>query len=168
MPGELAVYAGTFDPLTNGHLWMIERGADRFDALVVAIGTNPSKLCLFTVEERLEMLKASTKHLKNVRVETYDNQFLVRYAQSIGAKSIVRGIRSESDLEYERAMRHINSDMDPTITTWFLMPPRDIAEVSSSMVKSLVGPEGWEGVVSKYVPGPVLQKIKEAKVGGAG
>src|SRR5882672_5529955 len=131
---RLAVYAGSFDPLTIGHLWMIEEGMRLFDRVVVAIGINADKRYKFSLEERLEMLKSSTKHLKQLKVSQFSNQFLISYAQSIGATHILRGVRSESDYEYERVMRNINGDLDPNITTVFLMPPRDIAEISSSMV----------------------------------
>ena len=110
---------------------MIEQGVALFDQLVVAIGINPDKRYTFPLEERLR----------------------------IGASHILRGIRSESDYEYERTMRNINGDLDPAICTVFLMPPRDIAEVSSSMVKGLIGPKGWQQVVRKYVPKPVYQHI---------
>jgi pantetheine-phosphate adenylyltransferase len=161
MKQKLGVYAGTFDPLTTGHLWMIEQGAKLFDQLVVAIGINPEKRCMFSVDERLAMLKESIKQLPNIRVETFTNQYLISYAQSIKAEFIVRGIRSGSDYEYERAMRNINGDLDPKITTIFLMPPRDIAEVSSSLVKGFIGPQGWEKLVKDYVTEPVFKKLKE-------
>lgn len=158
---KLAVYAGTFDPLTIGHLWMIEQGALLFDKVIVAIGVNPEKRCMFSLEDRLDMLKQSVKEMKNVEVDSFTNQFLFNYAQSIGAKFVLRGIRTESDYEYERTIRNINGDLNSDITTVFLMPPRGIAEVSSSMVKGLVGPEGWESIVKSYLPGPVFKKLKE-------
>ncbi|MDB6123195.1 MAG: pantetheine-phosphate adenylyltransferase [Pedosphaera sp.] len=157
-----AVYAGSFDPLTVGHLWMIEEGARLFDELVVAIGINPDKHYAFTLEERVKMLHDSTKHYKNVKVETFSNQFLISYAQSRAASYILRGIRSQSDYEYERVMRNINGDLDQHITTIFLTPPRGIAEVSSSMVKGLIGPEGWEKIVKEYVPKAVFDKLVKA------
>ncbi len=160
--GKLAVYAGSFDPLTIGHTWMIEQGIRLFDQLVVAIGINPEKRYAFSLDDRLEMLRASTRGYRNVRVETFCNQFLITYAGSIGASHILRGIRSESDYEYERVMRNINGDLSREITTVFLMPPRDIAEISSSMVKGLIGPEGWERIVRDYVPKPVFEQLTKA------
>ncbi len=156
-----AVYAGSFDPITNGHLWMINHAATMFDELVVAIGDNPDKRCTFTLKERLEMLKESVKDFKNVKVATFENQFLVNYARSIGVNYMIRGIRTDGDYEYERVMRNINSDMNPDVVTVFLMPPREIADLSSSMVKGLVGPNGWEKVVKIYVPDPVYEKFLE-------
>ena len=156
----VAVYAGTFDPLTNGHLWMIEQGARLFDTLVVAIGVNPDKKCLFPLEERLAMLRESVIAICNLRMESFTSQYLVRYAESAGAGFILRGIRSESDYEYERVMRNLNSDLNPAVTTVFLIPPREIAEISSSMVKGLIGPEGWESLVEQYVPSPVFKRLR--------
>jgi pantetheine-phosphate adenylyltransferase len=147
-----AVYAGSFDPITNGHLWMIEQGVLLFDELVVAVGVNPDKIYSFSLEERIEMLRGSIHHLSYLCIETLFNQFLVHYAHSIGAQYILRGIRNERDYEFEREIRHINSDLRPDIVTVFLMPPRKIAEVSSSQVKGLIGPEGWETIVRQYVP----------------
>jgi len=154
-----AVYAGSFDPPTNGHLWMIEQGLAMFDRLIVAIGDNPSKRYSFTVEERLQLLKDSIPPAENLEISHFDNRYLVDYARKKGAKYVLRGIRSPHDYEYERVMRHINADMAPEITTVFLMPPRDIAEVSSNMIKSLTGPQGWEDTVRRYVPGPVFAEL---------
>ena len=93
-------------------------------------------------------------------VAHFDNRYLVDYAKKMGAAYVLRGIRSPNDYEYERVMRHINADMAPEITTVFLMPPRDIAELSSSMIKSLTGPEGWEETVKRYVPPQVFKVLK--------
>lgn len=156
---RIAVYAGSFDPPTNGHLWMIERGLEMFDRLIVAIGTNPSKTYSFSVEERLDMLRSSTTPGPGLVIAHFDNRYLVDYAKKMDAKYVLRGIRSPNDYEYERVMRHINSDMAPDITTVFLMPPRDIAELSSNMIKGLTGPSGWEDTVRRYVPGAVFNAL---------
>jgi len=156
---KIGVYAGSFDPLTHGHLWMIEQGVSLFDSLIVAIGINPDKKYTFSLENRLEMLKESTRSYKNLEVSSFSNQYLIHYAQSISATHILRGIRSESDYEYERTMRNINGDLDPKICTVFMMPPRSIAELSSSMVRGLIGPHGWENIVQKYVPEPVFKHL---------
>ncbi len=156
-----AVYAGSFDPPTNGHLWMIEKGAKLFDSLVVAIGLNPIKAYSFSLEERLAMLQEMITPFHNVTVDSFENQYLVMYAQTAGASYILRGIRTQTDYEYERSMCYINADINQQIETVFLMPPREIAEVSSSFVKSLIGPAGWESVVSKYIPASILKKVTE-------
>jgi pantetheine-phosphate adenylyltransferase len=155
----LGVYAGSFDPPTVGHLWMIEQAVRLFEDCVVAIGINPDKKYTFGVEDRLGMLRETVRGLRNLSVTSFSNRYLIEYARSIGATHILRGIRSPADFEYERAMRNINSDLDPNICTVFLMPPRDIAEVSSSMVKGLIGPAGWKKVVRKYVPAPVYEHL---------
>jgi pantetheine-phosphate adenylyltransferase len=105
------------------------------------------------------MLRQSTRRFRNLKVASFTNAFLISYAQSIGASHILRGIRSAGDFEFERAMRNINGDLSPKITTVFLMPPRPIAEVSSSMVKGLIGPAGWKQIVRDYVPKPVYDKL---------
>ncbi len=161
---RIAVYAGTFDPPTNGHLWMIQKGASLFDQLIVAIGSNPDKKAVFTVEQRLEMLKALGKNIKNITLTHFDNQYLVDFAKTTKANFILRGVRSQSDFLYEQEMCNINQDINKNITTVFLMPPRKLCEVSSSMVKGLVGPASWPENVSKYVPSAVLdQMVKKFK-----
>jgi len=157
-----AVYAGSFDPPTNGHLWMIQRGLELFDRLIVAIGTNPGKQYSFSVEQRLRLLKASVPSCERLEISHFDNRYLVDYAKQKKAAYILRGVRTGDDYEYERVMRHINADLAPEITTIFLMPPRDIAELSSSMVKGLIGPEGWEDTVRRYVPEPVFDALSPA------
>ncbi|MCC8021432.1 MAG: pantetheine-phosphate adenylyltransferase [Akkermansia sp.] len=156
-----AVYAGSFDPLTNGHVWMIRQGAALFDRLIVAIGVNPDKEATFTVGERRRMLEDALTGLGNVAIAEFHNRFLVDFARENGAHFMIRGIRSSHDYEYERVMRHINADMAPCISTIFLMPPRAISELSSSMVKGLIGPEGWEEQVIRYVPEGVFLMLKE-------
>src|SRR6266576_790539 len=158
---RLGVYAGSFDPPTIGHLWMIEEGVRLFDELIVAVGVNPEKKYTFTLEARLEMLRDSTKKFRNVKVTSFSNSYLIDYARSVGASHILRGIRTESDYEFERTMRNINGDLDSKICTIFLMPPRGIAEVSSSMVRGLIGPTGWRKIVRKYLSAAVYEKVLE-------
>ncbi len=160
-----AVYAGSFDPPTRGHVWMIEQGAEIFHELVVAVGVNPEKKTAFTLEERLEMLRRSTRRFANVRIASFANMFLVRFAASVQADCIVRGIRNSGDYEFERSMRQTNEDLGPGVLTVFLIPPRDISELSSSMVKGLIGPEGWEDAVAPYVPGAVYDRLLERHLG---
>ena len=140
---------------------MVEQGVVLFNRLVVAVGINPDKRYTFSLEDRLAMLRESLKRFRNLSVTSFSNLYLIDYAQQIGATHILRGIRSESDYEYERTMRNINGDLDSGICTVFMMPPRDIAEVSSSMIMGLVGPKGWRTVVRKYVPAPVYRQLIE-------
>lgn len=155
----IGVYAGSFDPLTLGHMYMISEGSKLFDELIVAIGINAGKTYTFNLDERLELLKESVKNLQNVKIDTFENRFLIKYAEEINCRYILRGIRNESDYEFERTMRNVNGDLNPNISTVFLMPPREIAEVSSSFVKGLVGPQGWETVIKSFVPKPVYKAL---------
>lgn len=158
---KIAVYAGSFDPPTNGHLWMIEQGAKMFDKLIIAIGVNPNKKYTFSVDERIQMLKDSVKGCSNVSIDQFNNKYLVKYTKAVGADFILRGIRNSSDFNFEQGMNNINRDINSKINTVFLIPPRELCEISSSFVKGLIGPEGWEGIVSQYVPKPVFNKIKQ-------
>ena len=170
---NLILYAGTFDPPTLGHLWMIHRGMEIAEKLVVAVGQNPDKKPMFSIEERIAMLVACVQetHSRNVgkwdddllryriRFDTCGSKLLIHYAQEVGAKYILRGIRNAHDAEYERNMRCVNADIDPSIQTIFLMPPRDLCEVSSSLVKGLMKSEGWQNIVSRYVPSAVMRRL---------
>jgi pantetheine-phosphate adenylyltransferase len=104
---RLGVYAGSFDPLTIGHLWMIQEGGRLFDHLIVAVGANPDKKPTFTVEHRPAMLRESCQPFRNVSVASYSNLYLIDYARSVNATHILRGIRSAADYEYERPMRNM-------------------------------------------------------------
>jgi len=138
---------------------MIQEGVRLFEHLIVAVGTNPEKKSTFSLEDRLAMLRESCRPFSNVEVASFSNLYLIDYAKSVGATHILRGIRSAGDYEFERTMRNINGDLDAKICTVFLIPPRNIAEVSSSMVKGLIGPAGWRRIVRKYVPAPVYRQL---------
>lgn len=162
MESRIAVYAGTFDPITVGHLWVIKQSLLIFDKVVVAIGVNPKKTHLFTQDERLEMIQEAVKGLVGVEVLAFDNSFLVDYAALIGARFLIRGIRDTEDFIYERDMRNFNEDLNKNIMTVFLIPPHKLSRISSSLVKGLTGPEGWEDEkVRKYLPPFVFKKLKE-------
>lgn len=156
-----AIYAGSFDPPTNGHCWMIRTASELFREVEVAIGVNADKRYAYSLPNRLRLLRECTKDFKNVVVTSFENQFLVNYARSVGARYILRGIRNERDYVFEREMRHVNSDLASEIITVFLMPPREIAEVSSSFVRGLIGPVGWQEVVRRFVPEPVYQFFRQ-------
>ena len=138
---------------------MIQEGVRLFEHLIVAVGINPEKKNTFSLEDRLAMLRESCRPFSNVEVASFSNLYLIDYAKSVGATHILRGIRSAGDYEFERTMRNINGDLDAKICTVFLIPPRNIAEVSSSMVKGLIGPAGWRQIVRKYVPAPVYRQL---------
>jgi pantetheine-phosphate adenylyltransferase len=158
-----AVYAGSFDPITNGHLWIIREAAPLFDQLIVAIGINPDKKATFPLAQRLGFIQQATANVTNCIVDSFENKYLVDYASQVGADTIIRGIRNESDFTFEQAMRHINSDLRPEILTVFLMPPRQIAELSSSMVKGMIGPQGWQAVIQRCVPPCVFEAFQAAQ-----
>ena len=155
-----AVYAGSFDPPTNGHVWMIEQGAQLFDELIIAVAKHPEKEYTFTIEERMGWLQEIADRHSNVKVASIQNEFLAHYAKRVDARFVIRGIRHEDDYQYERGMRYVNSDLNPDLTTLFLMPPRTLCELSSSFVKGMIGPDGWESVVERYVPGQVFERLK--------
>lgn len=157
-----AIYAGSFDPATNGHMWVIEQGARLFDELVVVIGQNPAKKGHWPVEERLAILAACCAHLPNVQVRRFDGRYLVRVAAELGAKYLLRGVRNATDFAYEQTIRNVNADLEPSVETVFVMTPRELAEVSSSTVRGMVGFEGWKEVVKGYVPTPVYERMIKA------
>ncbi|MDD2467188.1 MAG: pantetheine-phosphate adenylyltransferase [Desulfobulbus sp.] len=153
------IYAGSYDPPTNGHMWMIEQGARLFTKFYVAVGQNSQKEYTFSVDERMQMLEEICTRYRNIEVVHFENKFLVKYAESIGVDYILRGIRNEKDYTYERGMRYVNSNMNNGIQTLFMMSPRNLVEVSSSLVKGLIGSEDWEMVVREYVPDTVYYKM---------
>ena len=151
-----ALYPGTFDPPTNGHIDLIQRGAKLFEHVTVAILVNPVKDPLFTVEERVEMLKESTATLKNVSVATFDG-LMVEFARKQGVSAVLRGIRAISDYEYEFQMALMNRRLAPEIETVFLQPAGRYSFVSSRMLKDVVS---FGGDVSGLVPPNVLKRLR--------
>lgn len=156
---KLGVYAGSFDPPTNGHLWMMQRGAELFDELLVVLAVNPEKKGFLTMVERAELLRELTAELPNVRVECLTAGFLVDWAKEQGATHLLRGIRNTADMEYERAMAQMNARMEPALQSVFLMPPRELESVSSSLVRGFVGQPGGERWVNACVPPCVAQML---------
>ncbi len=155
----LAIYPGSFDPLTHGHLDLIERGSRLFDHLVIAILTNIEKQPLFTVEERVEMLREATKGMANVSVDTFSG-LLVEYALRKKARAIVRGIRAFSDYEYELQMVLMNRQLEPNIETVFLTPAQAYGHISSRLVKEIFQHGGSvKGLVPPLVEERLRQKV---------
>jgi pantetheine-phosphate adenylyltransferase len=153
----IALYPGSFDPPTNGHLDLIERGAKIFEDLVVAILRNSEKAPTFSVAERLEMLRELTADLKNVRIDTFEG-LTVEYAKSLDATCILRGIRAISDYEYELQMALMNRKLEPGLETVFMMPADKYSYVSSRLVRE-VAQAG--GPVKGLVPEVVEQKLRQ-------
>jgi pantetheine-phosphate adenylyltransferase len=157
-----ALYPGTFDPPTNGHVDLIQRGAKLFEHLTVAILNNPVKNPLFTVEERVEMLKEVTAALPNVSVATFGGM-MVEFARQQGATAVLRGIRAISDYEYEFQMALMNRRLAPEIETVFLQPAGRYSFVSSRMVKEVFS---FGGDVTGLVPPNVLRRLRVRVVKG--
>jgi pantetheine-phosphate adenylyltransferase len=151
-----AIYPGTFDPLTNGHLDLIHRAMKLFDEVIVAILRNPAKTPLFTVEERVDIIRQVVSGLP-IRVDTFEG-LLVHYAQQVGATAIIRGIRAISDYEYEFQMALMNRRLDPTIETIFMMPAEPYTFVSSRLVKEVCA---LGGDICGLVPPLVEQRVKQ-------
>ncbi|MBN2161449.1 MAG: pantetheine-phosphate adenylyltransferase [Pontiellaceae bacterium] len=154
---QAAICAGTFDPLTYGHLDVIERALRIFPRVVIAVATNPGKNPLFSLEERLELVRQSTSHLKGVEVDSFDG-LLVDFALSKDVRVIVRGLRAFSDFEYEFQMALTNRKLKPEIETIFLMPKQDYSYVSSSNVRTVAS---LGGDSSQFVPPPVQLALTE-------
>lgn len=156
----IAIYPGTFDPLTNGHLDLIDRGAKIFDELIVAILRNPEKMPLFSLEERIDMLNENLGRWKNVRVESFEG-LLVDYAVSMGAKVVLRGIRAVSDYEYELQMALMNRKLDPRLETIFMMPAEAYSYLSSRLVREIAQLGGSvKGLVPELVEQRLAHKIR--------
>jgi len=151
-----ALYPGTFDPPTNGHVDLILRGSKLFEHLTVAILRNPVKNALFTVEERVEMLKEATSSLDNVSVASFDG-LTVDFARQLGAKALLRGIRAISDYEHEFQMALMNRRPAPEIETVFLQPAGRYSFISSRMLKEVFS---FGGDVTGLVPPNVLKRLR--------
>ncbi|WP_294344571.1 pantetheine-phosphate adenylyltransferase [Prosthecochloris sp.] len=155
---KLAIYPGTFDPFTNGHLDVLERALTIFERVIVVIAENSTKKTLFSVEERSEMIETVTEFLPGTTVEVLHSGLLAEYAHDAGAAAIVRGVRQVKDFEYEFQMSLLNRHLNPDVTTVFLMPNVNYTYVASSIIRevSLLG-----GDVSKFVHPHVLKMLKK-------
>ncbi|EAC3043063.1 pantetheine-phosphate adenylyltransferase [Listeria monocytogenes] len=156
MGDKIAVIPGTFDPITNGHLDIIERAAKIFDVLYVSVLNNSSKKPLFTIEERMEMIRQVTAHLPNVQVESASG-LTVDYAATRGATAIVRGLRAVSDFEYEMQIASMNRTLNADIETLFVMTNTKYSFLSSSMVKEVAQ---YQGDISELVPEIVNEQVQ--------
>lgn len=152
---HLAIYAGSFDPVTAGHLDVIERAAALFDSVVVAIGRHPTKSPLFSVTERADLLRVVTKGMQNVEIAEFDG-LLIHYAKERKATAIVRGLRAATDFEYELQIAHANADMCPEIDTVFLPTRVQRGFISASLVREIAS---HGGDVSRYVPPTVAEAL---------
>lgn len=150
------IYPGSFDPVTNGHLDIVERAANIFEEVIVSVFCNPNKKPVFTMEERVEMLKNSTKEFKNVKVDSFSG-LTTKYVNSIGGEAILRGLRAVSDFEGEFQMASMNKHLDDEIETIFLMTDTKYAFLSSSVIKEAAY---FDGDIKDLVPDFVYQKLR--------
>ena len=162
MTRHVAVYAGSFDPPTDGHLWVIEKGAAIFERLIVTVAVNPAKQGLFSLDERVRMLQEITARRGNIEVVVLEEvRYLACFAAELGATHLLRGIRNVNDYVYEHGMRDVNADLAPELETVFVIPPAKMTAISSSVVKQLIGPPKWQEAVARYVPPAVLRALEE-------
>ena len=154
---KVSIYPGSFDPITNGHIDIIERASKISDILIVSVLNNSEKKSLFTVDERVEMIKDSTKHFQNVEVDSFDG-LLVDYAKSKNASIIIRGLRAVTDFEYELQLAQTNRELYNKVETLFLLTSIQYSYLSSSIVKQVAAENGD---ISKFVPSFVANKLKE-------
>jgi pantetheine-phosphate adenylyltransferase len=156
---KIAIYPGTFDPITNGHLDILERAIKLFDRVIITIARNSAKNPLFTDEERLDMIDAVVKKYRNVEVDSFDG-LLVSYARQKKATAIVRGLRAISDFEFEMQMALMNRKLDDMVETVFLMPNEKYTYLNSSIVREIAR---LGGEVSDFVP-PLVRVTLERKI----
>lgn len=155
MDKKIAVYAGSFDPIHNGHIDIIKRGLKIFDEIIVAILINEEKSYLFSIEERVKLIKKSIKH-KNLKVETFSG-LLVDFMKLKKARVILRGLRAVSDFEYEFQMALMNHHLNPEVETFFMVPKEEYTYLSSKLVKEVVK---FGGDVSSLIPKEVQRALK--------
>lgn len=152
---NIAIYPGSFDPCTNGHLDIIERSSKIFEKVIVAVLVNSSKTPTFTVEERMDLLKTATKHILNVEVMTF-NGLLAQFAEQQKAKVIIKGLRAVSDFEYEFQMSLTNNKLNPNVETLFMTTKSENMYLSSSIVREVAR---YGGNISGMVPDVITEKI---------
>ena len=156
---KTAIYPGSFDPITKGHLDVLKRAADIFDKVIIAVSNNINKNSFLTVEERINLIKESVKHLDNVEVDSFDG-LTVNYAKERGATILLRGLRAVSDFEYEMQLSQTNSELSPDIKTVFLITKPEYNFISSSTVKEIFLNNGD---ISNFVPEPVKEYLLTKK-----
>lgn len=156
---KIAVCPGSFDPITYGHLDIIQRGAKVFDEVYVGVLNNSAKKSLFTVEERVELIKEATSHIPNVKVDSFEG-LLVDYAKHRNAQVVIRGLRAVSDFEYEMQITSMNRLLNDDIETFFIMTKNQYSFLSSSIVKEVAK---YGGDISELVPKVVQQKLTEKR-----
>ena len=156
---QFAVYPGSFDPFTLGHLDIVQRACRLFDRLVVGVGSNQEKQPLFTADERVELIRLSTVHLDNIEIVTYQG-LTVKFAQQLGAQIVIRGVRPITDIPAELTMMMANRRLAPDIETLFMIADGELAHVSSSLIKE-IAPLADEKAFANFLPQAIVQKVLE-------
>lgn len=165
---KVGILAGSFDPITNGHMWLIKQAYDLVDELHIVVGVNPAKKYTFSLGERISLVheviyrEMGEDVFDNIEVRPFEG-LLVHYATDVKARYIIRGIRNIADFNYEQQIQQVNKRISSDIDTVFFVPPPEYMEVSSSTVKSLVGFDGWENIVGQYVNSCVVDALKGQK-----
>lgn len=154
-----AIFAGSFDPITNGHLDIICRASNLFDELQIGVLYNPNKKGLFNFDERVELIKSCTSHLTNIKIVSFDG-LLVNYCQDNGIDTLIRGVRTGADIEYELQMAHMNRELNPNIETIILPTKPEYLFISSSLVKEVLT---FGGDIKSLVPEVILYKVRNKK-----
>jgi pantetheine-phosphate adenylyltransferase len=154
---KTCVIAGSLDPITCGHLWVIKEAASIFDEVQVLIAINPNKSCFFSDSDRLKMAEIAVANIPNVKVKMLGQEYVASYCERSGIEYFVRGIRNAQDLEYERTILRTNDRINPNLKTIFLVPPEKYSELSSSLVKGLVGFPNWQATIESMVPPEVVK-----------
>ena len=157
--GKIAIYPGSFDPITNGHLDIINRSSKLFDELIVAVSSDNSKQTLFSTNQRKSMIERSVSNIKNIKIKSFEG-LLVDFVCRKNIKTVVRGLRALSDFEYEFRMAIMNRNLNENIETIFLMTHEKYAHISSSLIKEIYF---LGGSIDNFVPNPVLEGLRKIK-----
>ncbi len=153
---KIAVFPGSFDPITIGHVDIVKRSIPLFDKIIVAIGVNTQKKYLYSLEERMAWIKDVFKDYPTIEVSNYQG-LTINYCKEVGAQYLLRGIRSASDFEYEKTIAHLNHTMDANVETILMLSPPEYSSISSTIVREIIL---GKGDVSKFVPKELIEKIK--------
>lgn len=157
---KTAIFPGSFDPITIGHVDVVERALPLFDELIIAVGVNTQKKYLFTLEQRLDWIAKVFEHQPKIKVEHYTG-LTINYCIKKGAQYILRGIRSSADFEYEKTIAHLNNAMEPTVETLLILSKPELASISSTIVREIII---GKGDVSKFIPSEVVSEMRKIKM----
>ena len=157
MKKTVAIYPGTFDPVTNGHIDIIKRALKLFNKLIVAVAHNPQKTPMFTQEERVSFIRKATRGWKNLEIDSFDD-LLINYARKKGANVIIRGLRAISDFDFELQMGLMNRTLDKSLETIFMIPSEEYSFLSSKIIKEIAS---FNGEIEDHVPSSVAKGLKK-------